>query len=212
MATNAKTPKRLLKKGKIIVNAHNKATEFSIFTKYSSFHIRNFWITTVTFWICFFVWFGNINLLPWIREEITMNNTQITIAKTCLTLSTTIFRIIIGDLLDKIGSRYCYILVLILSLIPVCLLSFIQSPIMYIILNFFIGIVGASFAVTQYHTTQFFIDRYLGLAQATSAGWGNFGGGCAAIIMPSIASLLELKLKMNPWRYINFLSGMIFIF
>ena len=211
MEVDNKTPKKLLKKGKISCNAHNKAMEFAIFSKCGSFHIRNFWITTISFWICFFVWFGNTNLIVWISRDIGLSDTEKSYGKICLSLSTVFFRIIIGDLLDKLGSRYCYILVAILSLIPVCLLSFCNSAIMYIILNFFIGIVGASFVVTQYHTTQFFVDRLIGLANATSAGWGNWGGGCAAIFMPFLATELETSFGSSYWRAITFGSGLLLL-
>jgi len=215
METNPNTPKRLLRVGGISVNAHNKAVQFSIFSKCGSFHVSNFWITTVSFWICFFVWFGNLNLLPWITKDdnygIPLSTAQKSLSATLLTLSTTIFRVIIGDLADKIGSRYCYLLILVCSFIPVCALSFISSPTAYVVLNFFIGIVGASFVITEYHTTQFYVDRLVGLANATAAGWGNFGGGCAAIFMPFLATTVESKYGVNPWRYITFCSSLLLI-
>eukprot|EP01084_Bolivina_argentea_P249920 418534_1 len=181
---------------------NQKSEKFNI-TKCNSINIRAFWITTLTFWICFFVWFGNINLIPWIKKDINLSATEIVITKTMLTVSTVIFRVIIGDLLDKIGSRYCYIIIMIIGLISICFLLLINTPIQYIICNFFIGIIGSSFVITEYHTTQFFSDRIIGLANATSAGWGNFGGGCAALLMPYLASTYDIN-----WRYLTLISGL----
>jgi NNP family nitrate/nitrite transporter-like MFS transporter len=63
-------------------------------------------------------------------------------------------------------------------------MALVQTAAGYIITSLFIGIVGASFVITQYHTTAMFAGKCIGTANATSAGWGNFGGGCANFFMP----------------------------
>lgn len=40
-----------------------------------------------------------------------------------------------------------------------------------------IGAVGASFVITQYHTSVMFAPNVVGTANAAAAGWGNTGGG-----------------------------------
>ena len=44
--------------------------------------------------------------------------------------------------------------------------------------------IGASFVVTQYHTSIMFAPNVVGTANATTAGWGNLGGGVTQIVMP----------------------------
>eukprot|EP01084_Bolivina_argentea_P249931 418557_1 len=123
-----------------------KSTTFNI-ARCSSINIRSFWITTLSFWICFFVWFGNIYLFPWITQDIKITTGERVVSKSMLTISALIFRIFIGDLLPKIGPRYCYILIMIIATIPSMSLYFINTSTQYIICNFFIGIIGSSFVI-----------------------------------------------------------------
>ena len=49
-----------------------------------------------------------------------------------------------------------------------------------------IGGIGASFVITQYHTSVMFAPNCVGTANATSAGWGNLGGGVTQMVMPMV--------------------------
>ena len=52
-----------------------------------------------------------------------------------------------------------------------------------------IGAIGASFVITQYHTSQMFAPNCVGTANATTAGWGNLGGGVTQLAMPLLFAL-----------------------
>jgi len=56
----------------------------------------------------------------------------------------------------------------------------------YLIARLAIGTIGASFVITQYHTSVMFAPNCVGTANATSAGWGNLGGGVTQMVMPLI--------------------------
>ncbi len=47
-----------------------------------------------------------------------------------------------------------------------------------------IGAIGASFVITQYHTSVMLAPNVVGTANATAAGWGNLGGGVTQMVMP----------------------------
>ena len=47
----------------------------------------------------------------------------------------------------------------------------------FLLFRLAIGIVGASFVITQYHTSVMFAPNVVGTANATTAVWGNLGGG-----------------------------------
>ena len=53
-----------------------------------------------------------------------------------------------------------------------------------------IGVIGASFVITQYHTSVMFAPNVVGTANATTAGWGNLGGGVTQMVMPLILTLV----------------------
>ncbi|MGZ8317860.1 MAG: MFS transporter, partial [Telluria sp.] len=55
-----------------------------------------------------------------------------------------------------------------------------------------IGAVGASFVITQYHTSVMFGPRVVGTANAAAAGWGNAGGGAAQALMPLLLGALVM--------------------
>ncbi len=74
----------------------------------------------------------------------------------CAVATTVIFRVIIGDLCDRVGPRYSYTILLIVSAIPIMAVGLVQTPAEYIIVHIFIGITGASFVITQYHCSRMF--------------------------------------------------------
>ena len=53
-----------------------------------------------------------------------------------------------------------------------------------------IGVIGASFVITQYHTSVMFAPNVVGTANATTAGWGNLGGGVTQMAMPLILAVI----------------------
>jgi len=65
-----------------------------------------------------------------------------------------------------------------------------------------IGAIGASFVITQYHTSVMFAPNVVGTANAASAGWGNSGGGVTQSVMPWVlAALLSLGIERGMgWR------------
>jgi NNP family nitrate/nitrite transporter-like MFS transporter len=54
----------------------------------------------------------------------------------------------------------------------------------FLLFRVLIGGIGASFVVTQYHTSRMFAAKCVGTANATAAGWGNLGGGVTQLAMP----------------------------
>ena len=59
----------------------------------------------------------------------------------------------------------------------------------FLLFRLAIGVIGASFVITQYHTSVMFAPNVVGTANATTAGWGNLGGGVTQLAMPLIFAL-----------------------
>lgn len=72
-----------------------------------------------------------------------------------------------------------------------------------------IGVIGASFVVTQYHTSTMFAPNCVGTANATTAGWGNLGGGVTQMVMPLLlAGVLALGVAPHlAWRITTLVPG-----
>ncbi|GAB7255846.1 MFS transporter [Polaribacter sp. OB-PA-B3] len=129
-----------------------------------------------------------------------------------LAVSGTVFaRLLIGKLCDKYGPRYCYTYLLMLGAIPVVLCGLVQTPTQFLICRLFIGFIGASFVITQVHTSLMFAPNIVGTANATSAGWGNLGGGANRLGMPLIAAaVVGLGVaEVEAWRYSMIIAGVI---
>ncbi|MDO5986667.1 MFS transporter [Flavivirga amylovorans] len=173
--------------------------------------IRTFWITSISFFMCFFAWFGIVPFMPDVVKDLGLTPDQ-KWNSIILAVSGTVFaRLLIGKLCDKYGPRKCYTWLLVLGAIPVILCGLVQTPLQFLICRLFIGFIGASFVITQVHTSLMFAPNIVGTANATSAGWGNLGGGANRLGMPLIAAAVVSfgVADAEAWRYSMVVAGII---
>src|SRR5688500_914317 len=149
--------------------------------------MRTFHITWITFFVCFFGWFGIAPLMPIIREQLHLTKEQvgnITIASVSATI---VARLLVGRLCDTLGPRLSYTILLLIGAIPVLGIGFSNSYESFLLFRFFIGIIGASFVITQFHTSVMFAPNVVGTANAVAGGWGNLGGGVTNLVIMLVA-------------------------
>lgn len=175
--------------------------------------MRTFHITWMAFLVCFFAWFAIAPLMAVVRQEFHLTKSQIgniIIASVSITI---IGRLIVGWLSDKIGPRLTYTGLLILGAIPVIGIGLANTYETFLIFRLSIGIIGASFVITQYHTSAMFASNVVGSANAIAAGWGNLGGGLAQIIMPLLFSaFLGWGISSHmAWRYSMIIPGVLML-
>ena len=176
-----------------------------------SVSIRTFWITAISFFLCFFAWFGIVPFMPDVVRDLGLTPDQ-KWNSIILAVSGTVFaRLLIGKLCDKYGPRLCYTWLLILGAIPVVLCGLVQTPMQFLVCRLFIGFIGASFVITQVHTSLMFAPNIVGTANATSAGWGNLGGGANRLGMPIIAAAVVAfgVAEGEAWRYSMVIAGIV---
>ena len=104
--------------------------------------MRTFHITWITFFVCFFGWFGIAPLMPIIREQLHLTKEQvgnITIASVSATI---VARLLIGRLCDTLGPRLSYTILLLVGAIPVLGIGLSNSYESFLLFRFFIGIIG----------------------------------------------------------------------
>jgi len=160
-----------------------KATRIRL-ADFSSAPMRAFHMSWLAFFLCFFGWFGIAPLMPVIRQELHLSKAQIgnlTIASVAITV---LVRLFIGWLCDHIGPRRAYTWLLILGSLPVMAVGLAHDYTTFLLFRLAIGAIGASFVITQYHTSVMFAPNVVGTANATAAGWGNLGGGVTQMVMP----------------------------
>jgi MFS transporter, NNP family, nitrate/nitrite transporter len=176
--------------------------------------MKTFHITWLTFFFCFFGWFGIAPLMPIVREQLHLDKSQvgnITIASVSATI---LARLLIGRMCDTIGPRLSYTILLVLGAIPVMTIGLANSYESFLLFRLVIGIIGASFVITQFHTSVMFAPNIVGTANAVAGGWGNLGGGVTQLVMPLIAAAfvaLGYTDKANSWRYAMIVPGVILL-
>ena len=185
-----------------------KATRIRLFS-FSTVQMRAFHMTWLAFFVCFYAWFAAAPLMPVIAREFHLSTLQVANINLAAVLVTVVARLIIGPLCDKYGPRRTYVALLILGAAPVFGLAFAQSYASLLFFRLLIGAIGASFVITQYHTSVMFAPNVVGTANATVGGWGNAGAGAAQSLSPLLATLaVSLGVEqLWGWRAALFVPG-----
>ncbi len=179
---------------------------------FSSPPMRAFHMTWIAFFLCFFAWFGIAPLMSVVRDELSLTRDQIGWCIIGSVAVTVIDRLLAGLLCDRIGPRITYSALLVLGSLPVMGIGFSYDFTSFLLFRVAIGVIGASFVITQYHTTQMFAPRCVGTANATTAGWGYFGGGVSHLAMPLVFALFAVTLGFTPaasWRAAMVVAGVV---
>jgi NNP family nitrate/nitrite transporter-like MFS transporter len=189
-----------------------KATRIDLF-QWRTPQMRAFHLSWLAFFVCFCAWFAVAPLMPLVREEFRLGSDQIANI-TIAAVTVTIFgRLLVGPLCDRLGPRRAYTGLLLLGSIPVFGMALAQGYTSFLIARLATGMAGAGFVITQYHTSMMFAPNVVGTANATTAGWGNAGGGAVQAAMPLLlAGLLALGAGRSfGWRAAMLLPGMLMV-
>ncbi len=190
----------------------SKADSINLFS-FNTAPMRAFHLTWVAFFICFFAWFACAPLMPVIKGEFGLSMEQIANINIAAVAITIFVRLLIGPLCDRFGPRKAYTGLLLLGSIPVLGVAMAQSYESFLLFRLGIGAVGASFVITQYHTSVMFGPRVVGTANAAAAGWGNSGGGAAQALMPLLlaaVTMLGVSQALS-WRVALVVPGLMMI-
>ena len=117
-----------------------KATKINLLD-FKSPSMRAFHITWITFFLCFFGWFGIAPLMPVVRKDLGLTQAQvgnIIIASVSITIFA---RLVFGWLCDKIGPRICYTILLFVGSVPVMLIGLSNSYESFLLFRLAIGLI-----------------------------------------------------------------------
>lgn len=171
--------------------------------------MKTFHTTWLMFFVCFFGWFGLAPLMPTIRGDLHLTKSQVGNLVIISVSSTIIARLLIGKLCDTWGPRKTAIRLLLVGSLPVFLVGLAKDYSTFLLFRAAIGVIGASFVITQFHTSMMFANNIKGTANAVAGGWGNLGGGVTNMVMPLIfAAIVALGYtKSQAWRYAMIVPG-----
>ena len=189
----------------------NKATKIDLFS-FRTPQMRAFHVTWFAFFLCFFGWFGIVPLMKGengVIAELGLTPAQVGNSVIAAVSLTIVARLLIGPMCTRYGARKVYTALLLLGSAPVMGIGLAQTPTQFIVARVLIGTIGASFVITQYHTSVMFAPNIVGTANATTAGWGNLGGGVTQAVMPLIlAATLTFVPAAMGWRVAMILPGL----
>lgn len=175
--------------------------------------MRTFHITWLMFFVCFFGWFGLAPLMPTIRADLGLTKAQVGNIIIASVSSTILARLIIGKLCDFWGPRKTAVRLLLIGSLPVFLVGLSRGYASFLLFRLAIGIIGASFVITQFHTSMMFGSKIKGTANAITGGWGNLGGGVTNMVMPVIfAAIVGFGYTPHAaWRYAMIVPGLMML-
>ena len=154
--------------------------------------MRAFHMSWFAFFLAFFGWFGIAPLMPIVRDDLQLTSGQLGNTVIASVALTAFARPVVGWLCDRFGPRLTYTGLLCLGGLPVMCIGLSQNYETLLLLRLAIGVVGAGFVVTQYHSSVMFGADVVGTANATTAGWGNLGGGVTQIMMPLVLTAIVM--------------------
>ncbi|RZF26194.1 MFS transporter [Paraburkholderia sp. UYCP14C] len=179
----------------------DKATRIDLFSLRTP-AMRAFHLTWMAFFVCFFAWFACAPLMPLIKREFGLSADQVANINIAAVAVTILVRLIIGPMCDRYGPRKVYSALLFMGAFPVLGAALSTGYESFLLCRLLIGAVGASFVITQYHTSMMFAPNVVGTANAATAGWGNTGAGAAQALVPLLlAAVIMLGVgESSAWR------------
>jgi len=175
--------------------------------------MRAFHLSWFAFFLSFVAWFGIAPLMAVVRDDLKLTKAQIgntVIASVAITIFA---RLLTGWLCDRFGPRRTYSALLVFGALPVMGIGLSHSYSSFFFFRLAIGLIGASFVLTQYHTSIMFSPSVVGTANAVTAGWGNLGGGVTQWVMPLLmGAIVGLGAdKFLSWRLAMIVPGVLML-
>jgi NNP family nitrate/nitrite transporter-like MFS transporter len=150
---------------------------------------RNLVLATVAFAVAFVGWSLIAPLAKDFQDDLGLSNTRTLMLTAVPVVLGSLLRIPIGALTDRLGGRVMFPVVLSLSAVPAAAFGFVDGYSALVVVGFFLGIAGASFAVGVPFVAGWYAKERQGFALGVY-GMGNIGTAVAAFSAPAIVELL----------------------
>lgn len=161
--------------------------------------IKTLHITWFAFFLTFMMWFSHAPMKPFIMAAFDMTNAQwkaLLILNVALTIPA---RIVIGIMVDKLGPRMVYSILLAISALLCFGFASAQTYEQLALFRFLCGFIGAGFVIGIRMVGEWFPAKTVGVAEGVYGGWGNFGSAAAAWTLPAVAAYIYGG--EDGWRY-----------
>lgn len=142
----------------------------------------------IAFCCTFIAWFSFAPLSILIQNDLGFTDVQLGWLATAGVVLTIPGRLIVGWLVDRIGPRKTFSMLLAIMSIPVLLMALVENYSQLLILRLLVGLAGCGFVIGIRLIADWFPAKQLGLTEGIYGGWGNAGSGIAAVSLPVIAA------------------------
>lgn len=158
-------------------------------------------LNTLAFTVCFACWTLNGVLVTFLVDNGIFNWSVVQVGWLLgiPILTGSVMRLPIGILTDKFGGKYVFSLLLLLCSIPLFLLPFADSFLMFAVLSFLFGMVGTGFAVGIGFTSIWYPKEWQGRALGIF-GMGNAGAAITTFLAPSLLNHFCIEDPQNGWK------------
>lgn len=165
---------------------------------------RMLFLATLTFTVCFAAWMMNGVLVTFLLNNgiFNWNSVQVGFLLGVPVLVGSVLRLPVGMLTDKIGGRWVMTAILLISSIPMYLISHANSYTEFLIYSFGFGIAGSSFASGVAFTALWYPKEKQGTVLGIF-GAGNVGASLTTLFAPSLLkNLTQGGDNLDAWRYL----------
>lgn len=150
---------------------------------------RNLVLATSAFAVAFVGWSLIAPLAKRFQDDLDLSNTRTLMLTAVPVVLGSLLRIPVGALTDRLGGRVMFPIVLGVSAIPAAIFGFVDGYAALIVVGFFLGIAGSSFAVGVPFVAGWYAKERQGFALGVY-GMGNIGTAVAAFGAPAIVDWL----------------------
>ena len=150
---------------------------------------RNLGLATLAFAVAFVGWSLIAPLAKRFQDDLDLTNTRTLMLTAVPVVLGSLLRIPVGALTDRLGGRVMFPIVLVVSAIPAVIFGFVEGYAALIVVGFFLGIAGSSFAVGVPFVAGWYPKERQGFALGVY-GMGNIGTAVAAFSAPAIVDWL----------------------
>ena len=148
---------------------------------------RHLLLGTVSFTVCFAAWGLISAFAPHFRQVLHLSATQTAFLVAVPVLLGSLARVPMGMLTDRFGGRVVFSILMLLVALPVALVPLATTYTGLLVVAFFLGMAGSSFAVGVGYVSRWFSMESQGGALGIY-GLGNIGQSAAVFLGPVIAA------------------------
>ncbi len=175
---------------------------------------RTLFFNTLAFVACFAGWMLNGVLVTYLVDAGIFNwgLVQIGWLLGVPVLTGSLMRLPVGILTDRIGGKWVFTILLLGCSIPMFLLSTANSYSAFLILSFFFGLLGTSFAIGVGFTSVWYPKNWQGRALGLF-GLGTIGSAVTTLLAPSLLkSLTNNGANPEGWRQLPVIYAAVLAF